>query len=162
MEALRAPTKCATAALADRLPASARAGQFPRPIAFSLVGGWNTAFGLTVYTVSASRWGLHLPYLTSLLVGHVMSVVVAFVLYRRLVFRVRGTPARDFARFELVNLANLALNAGLLFLSVRDLKANRVGAEFLVTVLLVAGSYFAHRDFSFRRRAHRVKLRGET
>ena len=46
-----------------------------------------------------------------LLCAHVASVLCAFVLYRTFVFRVHGHVLRDLARFEVVNLTSLGVNA---------------------------------------------------
>ncbi len=122
-----------------------------RPLTFGAVGVLNTAVGLSAYTAGLDV--LHLPYLWSLLVGHLVSVCFAYPLHRRLVFRVTGTVARDFVRYEVVTLTSLALNALLLTLAVAVLKTPQLAAEVMVTGLLAVGSYLAHRDFSFARRA---------
>jgi putative flippase GtrA len=76
-------------------------------------------------------------------------------MHRKFVFRVSGRILPDLARFELVNLGSLLLNAILLPLFVEVGSVAVVPAQFLATAVTVFLSYFGHRFFSFRRpRSH--------
>ncbi|WP_307861558.1 GtrA family protein [Cellulomonas wangleii] len=123
-------------------------------VAFLIVGGINTVLGTAWFIVFQSLLGASLgrfTYLVSLLCAHVAAVLTAFVLYRRFVFRVRGNLWIDLARFELVNLSALAVNAVSLPFVVEVLGIPPIPSQLLITLVTALISYFGHRDFSFRR-----------
>ena len=80
-----------------------------------------------------------------------MSIVIAFVLHRTLVFRVRGHVLRDFVAFVGVNAFGFALNLGLMTLAVGIMGAPPIPAQFVVTGIVAVSSYLGHRHVSFRR-----------
>ena len=121
-------------------------------LAFLIVGAVNTGLGTFWFVVLQLTLGRHVGYLVVLLCAHVVSVLMAFVLYRHLVFRVRGHVWLDLARFELVNLTSLGINVALLPVAVELLGLPVIAAQILVTGVNVVISYVGHRWFSFRRR----------
>lgn len=139
-------------------PAGMRGGPGPllrvvkdQRIAFVLVGGFNTVLGTALFVAIhylTQGWG---GYLVTLLLAHVSAVLCAFVLYRHLVFRVRGHVLLDLGRFELVNLSALGVNAVLLPLFVEVAGLPVVPAQLLVTLVTATFTYLGHRGFSFRR-----------
>ncbi|MTD14109.1 GtrA family protein [Nakamurella sp. YIM 132087] len=118
-------------------------------VAFVLVGAFNTAFSFAVFTALDLWW--HTWVQLELLIAQQSSLVTAFVLHRRFVFRVRGHVARDFLRFELVQITSLLLNLALITVLVDLAGLPALPSQAGVTVLLVLLSFFGHRDFSFRR-----------
>lgn len=124
-------------------------------IAFLLVGGFNTVLGTAWFIVFELAFGEEVGrfgYLLSLLCAHVAAVLCAFVLYRYFVFRVRGHLWLDLARFEVVNLTALGINAVALPLVTESTGMRPIYAQLLVTCVTALVSYFGHRDFSFRRK----------
>ena len=121
-------------------------------VAFLLVGGVNTAIGFgwfVLFHLLAPAVG----YMGTLVLAHVCSVLCAFVLHRTLVFRVRGHVLRDLARFEVVNLGALALNAAALPFFVEVVGLPVLVSQVLATAFSVVTTYVGHRTFSFRRPA---------
>jgi putative flippase GtrA len=90
--------------------------------------------------------------LVTIAVSHVLSVLFAFVLHRRFVFRVRGNVLRDLVRFESVYLTALGINAIALPVLV-ELGMGRIPAQAIIVGCTALLSYFGHRHFSFRRSA---------
>lgn len=119
-------------------------------IAFLAVGAFNTAVGLGTFALFHEIFGAHL-YVVTLLCSHAVSVVIAFFLYRYLVFRVRGQIVTDFLRFETVYLLSLAINAVLLALAVSVLHFPVMPSMFVITALQAVWSWVGHDRFSFRR-----------
>ncbi|NMM25019.1 MAG: GtrA family protein [Phycicoccus sp.] len=117
-----------------------------------IVGGINTAVGLAWFALFDSLispvWG----YMATLGVSHIASVLCAFVLYRRFVFRVHGHALLDLGRFEVVNLASLGINALALPALVEGFGLAPLVAQVAITGITALVSYIGHRDFSFRRR----------
>jgi putative flippase GtrA len=123
-----------------------------RRVAYLVVGCFNTANAFFLFVVAQLLLGSSFAgYMGALLISHVIGVLCAFVLHRRFVFRVRGHVWLDLARFEVVNLAALGLNAVLLPLFVEVVGLPVVAAQVVAGALAVVGTYFGHLLFSFRR-----------
>lgn len=140
-------------------PAGMRGGLGPlfrlvrdQRVAFLLVGGTNTAVGAIWFIIFQALLQEHLGYMVVLLCSHVISVLCAFALYRRFVFRVHGHVWRDLGRFEMVNLGNLAFNLAMLPLLVEVAHLPVLASQLMIAAVTVVFSWFGHREFSFRRR----------
>ncbi|MCU1557427.1 MAG: GtrA family protein [Microbacteriaceae bacterium] len=120
-------------------------------IAFLMVGAVNTAVGFGWFVLFEFTVGRVWGYLASLAFAHVFSVLCAFVLYRRFVFRVRGHVWRDLGRFELVYLVSISVNFVLLPVLVEVGHLPPLLAQFIIVFVTTLISYFGHRGFSFRR-----------
>lgn len=126
-------------------------------VAFLLVGGINTAVGFgwfVLFELTVGRLLGDFGYLATLLCAHVASVLCAFVLYRRFVFRVRGHVLRDLARFEVVYLVSLGINFVTLPLLVELAGFTPIAAQAVIVFVTTLVSWFGHRGFSFRRAPH--------
>lgn len=129
-------------------------------VAFLIVGGINTVVGFGIFVVCSltighlvdDRHGQVAGSLVTVGISHVLSVLFAFVMHRRFVFRVRGHVLRDLARFESVYLTALGINAVALPLLV-TLGMHRIPAQAIIVASTTLLSYFGHRHFSFRRSA---------
>ena len=86
-----------------------------------------------------------------LLIAQVVSTFVAYMLYRYLVFKVRGHFWRDLVRFSLVYAGAFAVNLVLLPVMVSGFGWNVLLSQALIVGGTVIASFFAHRNFSFRR-----------
>ncbi len=123
-------------------------------VAFVLVGSINTVMGYVWFVLFHVTVGARTGYMVTLLCAHVAAVLCAFGMHRTFVFKVRGHFWLDLARFELVNLTALGINAVLLPLAVELGGLPVLPAQLVVTGVTVVLSYFAHRGFSFHRRDH--------
>ena len=124
-------------------------------IMFLIVGAMNTVIGTAYFVLFELAFGAGLGrfgYLVSLGCAHVASVLTAFVAQRYLVWRVRGHIWLDLFRFWLVSLTTLGLNAVSLPLLVELSGWPPILCQLLITAVIAIGTFFAHRDFSFRRR----------
>ncbi len=126
-------------------------------VAFLAVGGFNTA-AATVWFIG---WQLvtddRLGYHFNLVASYLCNVLTAFLLYRHLVFRVRGHFWLDLWRFTLVNFTMFALNMVVMTLAVSVLGFPIIPSQLVITPILAIGSYFGYRDFSFRRKGPNAK-----
>jgi putative flippase GtrA len=120
-------------------------------VAFVIVGGVNTLVGLGWFLLFNHFAGPYAGYMGALVLAHVCAVLCAFVLHRRLVFKVRGHVLLDLARFELVNLGALGVNAVLLPFFVEVVGLPVVLAQIVSTAITIVTTYLGHRWFSFRR-----------
>ncbi|MDJ0396504.1 GtrA family protein [Rhodococcus sp. G-MC3] len=126
-----------------------------QPIAFAVVGVVNTIIGYLMFVL----WSLILDndqlYQVAVVGAYSVTVTVAFVLHRTLVFRVHGHLARDFGAFVAVNSGGLALNLLLGTFLVSILDWPPLPTQALVMAVVAAMSFFGHRHLSFRRTAER-------
>ena len=128
-------------------------------VAFLLVGAANTGIGFVFFIVFDLTVGAYVDEAVNRVVGslatlacaHVLSVLCAFVLHRRFVFRVRGHVWRDLARFEAVYLVAITINAVILPILV-ELGLQRILAQLSILLVTTLISYFGHKNFSFRRK----------
>lgn len=120
-------------------------------VLFLLVGGANTAFSTALFAGLVLLLGPGIPSVTSLAIAWVVSLVLVFFVYRRLVFRVSGHAWRDFARFASVNLGSLMINMAALALLADVLGLSPIPTQILITVVVVIFNYVGHKYFSFRR-----------
>ncbi|WP_084497102.1 GtrA family protein [Nocardia amamiensis] len=121
--------------------------------AFALVGVCNTLLGIALTVAWLAVLGDAWPPAVSVMLAYGMGIVVAFVLHRTLVFRVRGRVLRDFAGFVVVNSGGLLMNTVLLSLAVEVLHLPRIPSAVVVMGLVAVASFFGHRYISFRRRS---------
>jgi putative flippase GtrA len=114
------------------------------------VGGWNTVFGYGVWAVLQFLLGNHLHYLVVVLISWPIAVLNAYIGYRYVVFRSRGSILREFPRFSLVYVVTLVVNLALLPVALKVLPFNIYVVQALLTSVVVVCSYVSHKHFSFR------------
>jgi len=121
-------------------------------VAFLIVGGVNTVFGYLCFAAFLAVLGRS-RYLAALICSYVIAVLFAFVLYRFLVFRVRGHVLRDLWRFSAVYLVSLGVNLVLLPVLVEFVDLPILVAQALIVLVTSVMSWLGHKHFSFRRPA---------
>ena len=119
-------------------------------VAFLAVGATNTAFGYLLFAMLLLLLG-HRLYLVALVCAYVISVLVAFVLYRHLVFKVRGHVLADLWRFVMVYLAAFAVNLVVLPLLVELAHLPVLVAQAMIVLVTSLMSWVGHKHYSFRR-----------
>lgn len=141
-----------TAGLRSPSAGDARPSRLDRTsVRFLAVGVLNTAYGYAVFVALELGLGDWLHYLGVLLGAHVISVLTAFVLYRRFVFTSSGGPLlHELARFWSVYLVALGVNAVVLLIGVDGLGLPVLVAQALALVITAVLSFVGHSRFSFR------------
>ena len=119
-------------------------------VAFVAVGAVNTVFGYLCFAGLLLLLG-HSRYLVALVCAYVIAVLFAFVLYRFLVFQVRGHVLRDLGRFVTVYLAAFAVNLVVLPLLVELVHLPVLVAQAMIVFITSVMSWLGHKHFSFRR-----------
>lgn len=118
---------------------------------FLIVGGFNTVFGLGVFAALHAALGDGVPYLVVLLPTYAIGIIVSFATQRLFVFQVTGTVGTDLARFTVVQLGALALNAVVLPIVKETTGLPVVVSQAVALGIVVITTYFSHLHFSFRR-----------
>lgn len=121
-------------------------------LAFAVVGGFNTGLGIVLTVAWLTVLGDQVPPSLAVVGAYCISIPIAFVLHRTLVFRVRGQVLRDFVGFVAVNSGGLLLNSVLLESAVKVGHFPDRIAAVVVMGLVAVVSFFGHRYISFRRR----------
>lgn len=123
-------------------------------ILFLIVGGVNTVVGMLWFALFdrllGHRWNGFGVY-PALVLSYVFAILCAFVLYRTVVFRVRGHVLRDLIRFSLVYVVAFLINVALIALFVTGLGWPALASQGLIVLVTTLLSWFGHRRFSFRR-----------
>ena len=117
---------------------------------YLVVGGWNTVFGYFIWAVLQFLLGSHLHYLVVVLISWPIAVLNAYLGYRYVVFRSRGSILREFPRFSLVYVVTLVVSLVLLPIALHVLPFSIYAIQALLTVLVGVCSYLSHKNFSFR------------
>jgi putative flippase GtrA len=126
-------------------------------VAFLIVGAINTGVGFLCFAgfLALLSQGIRpVPparYLAALVCAYVVAILVAFVLYRYAVFRVRGHVLSDLWRFATVYISSLAVNLALLPVLVELAHLPVLLAQALIVFVTAVMSWMGHKHYSFRR-----------
>ena len=123
-------------------------------VRFLAVGGVNTVVGYAIYAVLA-QWvfaDVFAGYLIALAMSYAIAITLAFVLYRRFVFVVKGNVVVDFVRFVSVYAVAILANVVALPILVELVGLSPLVAQAIVLVVTTIISFVGHKHFSFRRK----------
>lgn len=120
---------------------------------FLAVGGFNTFLGFGLFALLQFLVGDQIGEVLVLLLAHLGASTIAFILHRRVTFRVSGNILVDYLRFQTVFVIPIGINLVILPFLTRIVGINVYVAQALITVMTVLISYFGHKYFSFRRKA---------
>jgi putative flippase GtrA len=126
------------------------AGRYREPIAYVIVGAWNTLFGYGVFALLYYLLHDRAHVDVILVISYALSIANAYIGYRFVVFRSTGSMKRELPRFTAVYLVTLAANLVVLPVALRLLPWNAYVVQGLFTFVIVALSYLGHKHFSFR------------
>ena len=115
------------------------------------VGGFNTLAGYFTFVLVELAIGSTIGYLASLYLSHLIISTIAFFVYRRHVFNVRGQVWLDYGRYQVAYLPGIAINTLVLPILVSVLDWNLYISQAISQVVVALGLFFAHKYFSFRR-----------
>jgi len=131
-------------------PERRAAGRYREPVAYLLVGAWNTLFGYALFALLFYLLGAHQHVDVILVLSYALSIANAYIGYRYVVFRSTGSMARELPRFITVYAVTLAANLVVLPLALRALPWSAYVVQGLFTAVIIMLSYFGHKYFSFR------------
>ena len=117
-------------------------------VKYGIVGASNTILTFVIYTILVQKVGV--DYLAALLIGYVVGSLNSYVLNRRWTFRA-GHLAHSTAgtRFAVVQVCAIAANEGLLYVFVHHLKIEKIAAQAILTIPVLAVTFFINRAWSF-------------
>ena len=137
---------------ADRLVPSQLLGHRDK-VLYLVVGGWNTLAGYGAFAILYYLLSGALSYAVIIVMSYAIAIVNAYLGYRYVAFRSQNSIVREFPRFSAVYLATMVVNLAVFPVALRALPLGAYVVQALFTVAVVAASYLAHRNFSFRRQS---------
>ena len=118
---------------------------------YVLVGVWNTAFGLGVFTFLYTFLE-GVGYAVVLLLSQIVATLQAHFAQRHLVWAARGPYVPELLRFSVVYAASYVVNLVLLAFLVEVLGQPVLASQFAVTSLIVVVTFLVNRGWTFRHR----------
>ena len=121
-------------------------------VRFLLIGGINTAFGLTLYPLLyfiLQPWDI--DYLIILCISQFICISFSYFSNKYLVFQTRGNFHQEYLKFFLFHGIHFVLNLLCLPLLVEVAKLNPVIAQFLFSCAVIVSSYFWHHYITFKK-----------
>jgi nucleoside-diphosphate-sugar epimerase/putative flippase GtrA len=120
-----------------------------RAARYLIIGGWNTLFGLGLYTFLYETFKQDVNYLVLTVPCNILAITNAFLCYKIFVFKTKGNWWREYWRCYLVYGGSALVGMGLMFILVSGCGIYPIIAQFMTVGISVAASYIGHRNFSF-------------
>lgn len=121
------------------------------PLRFVVVGVWNTVFSYLVFSGLYCWIGGGVGDVAVQALAGVVGITQAYSMHRLLTYRSNGIWWREYFRFYVVYGGQVLFQAALFFVFSTWLGGNGYFVQFVSTVLLTIVSYWAHKNFSFRK-----------
>jgi len=116
-------------------------------VKYGIVGASNTILTFAIYTVAVE---IGVQYVIALLVGYVVGSLNSYLLNRNWTFRAGHLAHASVGpRFAIVQIVAIGANTGLLILFVDDLHVHKILAQAILTVPVLAVTFFVNRAWSF-------------
>jgi putative flippase GtrA len=116
-------------------------------VKYGIVGASNTILTFVIYTLAVE---LGVQYLVALIVGYLAGSLNSYILNRRWTFEAghlaHGTVG---SRFAVVQAVAIGANLALLYLFVHHLGIHKIAAQAILTVPVLAITFFINRAWSF-------------
>ena len=124
---------------------------------YVIAGGYNTAVGILLYLLFFGVLGERFHYMLLLTAMYVLGTLNAYFSYKLFVFKTSSNYLAEYVRFNLVQLAGIAVNYVALPLLVELAGFKPFPAQGLIILTLVIANYFLHKRFTFRSSAPRAR-----
>lgn len=119
---------------------------------YLLVGGWNTVFAYTVFSVLFHYFGRQMHPSAIVALMYAISSINAFLCFRYFVFNVRGGAMLQYLRFQAIYGPILLINLIVLPLALRYTDINAYVIQGVFVVVTVTAGYLGNKYFTFRHR----------
>ena len=123
---------------------------------YLIIGGWNTLFGLGLYTLLYETFKGQVNYLLLTIPCNILAITNAFLCYKIFVFKTKGKWWSEYFRCYLVYGSSTLIGMGLMFVLVSGFNIYPVIAQFLTVAITIVASYIGHREFSFAKNKDKV------
>ena len=121
-----------------------------RPARYLVVGAWNTAFGLVLFTILYLALGSRLGYIGVLALAQAVAVIQSHATQRFFVWKSHGPYWPELLRFSLVYATTFTANLLLLAAAVDGLGFPVLPSQWTIGGALIVVTYFVQRGWTFR------------
>ena len=121
---------------------------FRHGVRYTLVGIWNTIFGIGCYTLLVMLFGQK-HYLWLGVISNILAITNAFLCYKFFVFKTKGYFWSEYFKCYVVYGGGMLTGMFLMYISVSLLGFDAIFANLAVTFIVFCFSYLGHRFFSF-------------
>jgi len=124
-----------------------------KTIRFLVVGGFNTVVGLATYPILyflLNNKGV--GYLQLLVLSYLITMTVAFVNLKKIVFKTKGGLDAEIASFLIFHLLVIGINFIILPVMVEIFDVNPAYGQFVFSLGIMISSYFWHDKITFKRK----------
>jgi putative flippase GtrA len=115
---------------------------------FLFVGAYNTLFSFVVGNLCF--YFIDLPYLVNMIIIYHISILNSYFCYKIFIFKTKGNVVRELVKANMTYLTTLMINLLLMFIAVKVLNFNKMLAFNIVSIIVVAITYFMHKNFTFK------------
>jgi putative flippase GtrA len=120
-----------------------------RRVRYLIVGGFNTLFGLGLFTALDLTTARYIGHYAVLTIAQVIAVSTAHTTQRRWAWQSSAPYLRELARFSSVYGVTYLLNLALLYAAHSGFGAPVIPAQIAITALLIVVTYAVHRVWTF-------------
>jgi putative flippase GtrA len=117
-------------------------------VKFGIVGVSNTVLSFAVYALLLKVFGVW--YVAASGIGFAVGAVNGFLLNRRWTFKEHVGDALTPVRWGVVQSCGLALNLGLVYMFVDDVRLDKLIGQACATAIVTVLAFFANRAWTFR------------
>lgn len=118
-------------------------------IRFLIAGGYNTAFGLLVFSGLYLYFEDQFHYLIIAAVANVLAITNGFFVYRYFVFRSTGNMLLEYIKIYAVYGVSFAINLVVLMVLVEFVSFHPIAGQVVIVFVTTIVSYFGHSRFTF-------------
>jgi putative flippase GtrA len=127
---------------------------------FVMVGGLNTAVGLSIFPILIwTLRPLHVSYMLPLILSYPIGITFAYLTNKFITFRTKRNVLAEFSKFGTFYLLNFAVNLALLPMCVEWFHLPTIPSQLVIALLGMTMSYFWHSRITFRQGALPVEER---
>ncbi|MFT7220019.1 MAG: putative flippase GtrA [Candidatus Azotimanducaceae bacterium] len=118
-------------------------------IRFLIAGGYNTVFGLAVFSGLYLYFEDQFHYLVIAAIANVLAITNGFFVYRYFVFRSTGNLLLEYIKIYAVYGVAFAINLVVLMLLVEFVSFHPIAGQVVIVFVTTIVSYFGHSRFTF-------------
>ena len=118
-------------------------------IRYLLAGIWNTLFGygVGVLLLITMRPIINIIYI--IIVSNIISISMAFIVYKIYVFRTHGNWISEYLKCYLVYGGSALISSTLLFFLITKIDCSIWVAQGIVTAIVITLSFLMHKRYTF-------------
>ncbi len=133
---------------------------FGRPISedtkltarYVVVGSWNMAFGITIFTLTYLFVGSDKSYVLVAVIAHPISVVQAHYVQRKIVWKSNNNYFPELTRFAIVQTQGLISTLAMMSILIEYFKFEVISSQIISTVIITFITFLFMRYWTFSKR----------